>query len=50
MRAFTSISQGPGREIQGILKGVIEEDLMKGLSTVKVRVKGTNVGGENLRD
>lgn len=43
MRAFTDISQGPGREMEGTLKGVIEEGLMKGLSIVKIRVKGTNV-------
>ena len=40
----SGISRGLGRKMESTLKGVIEEDLMKGLFTVKVRVKGTNVG------
>lgn len=38
------ISQGLGRKMGITLKGVIEEDLMKGLFIVKVKVKGTGVG------
>lgn len=40
----SAISVRTWLEIKGTLKRINEEDLMKGLSTVKVKVKGTNMG------
>ena len=40
----SDLSQSPGRKMEGTLKGIIEEGLLKGLFIVKVKVKGTNMG------